>query len=207
MESNENIINYNLFILDPLSVIIKLAIISYKPIGTKLAISNNLIYIHEIGYFQPLVRYIYNFDKTDLNFLYNPIEFACKKYLNEIFVSKFPNITKLFDCSLKGINNLIETYKNSPISILCLNYYSSLILNHLNKPYNKTLFKADNMTKFYIHELLEKLNKKWNDVKIQDILDLNNYLISNDNSVDNLNCLEVFMKDFDFQMQKLLSQV
>ena len=63
------------------------------------------------------------------------------------------------------------------------------------------------MTKFYIHELLEKLNKKWNDVKIQAILDLNNYLISNDNSVDNLNCLEVFMKDFDFQMQKLLSQV
>ena len=42
---NSQIINYNLFILDPLSVIIKLTIISYKPIGTKLAISNNLIYI------------------------------------------------------------------------------------------------------------------------------------------------------------------
>lgn len=202
---NSQIINYNLFILDPLSVIIKLAIISYKSVGTKLAISNNLIYIHEIGYFQSLVRYIYKNNKADLNFLYNPIEFACKKYLNETFVSKFPNITKLFDCALKGINNLIETYKTSPISILCLNYYSSLILNHLNKPFNKTLFKPDSMTKFYINDLLEKLNKKWNDIKIQAVLDLNNYLMNNDNSIDNLNCLEVFMKDFDCQIQKLLS--
>ena len=62
------------------------------------------------------------------------------------------------------------------------------------------------MTKFYINDLLEKLNKKWNDIKIQAILDLNNYLMNNDNSIDNLNCLEVFMKDFDCQIQKLLSQ-
>ena len=36
--------NLHLYILDPLSVIIKLAIISNKSIGTKLRIDNNIIY-------------------------------------------------------------------------------------------------------------------------------------------------------------------
>ena len=36
--------NLQLFILDPFSVIIKLAILSNKPIGTKICISRNIIY-------------------------------------------------------------------------------------------------------------------------------------------------------------------
>ena len=40
---DDNNANLHLFILDPLSVIIKLAIISNKPIGTKLRIDNNVI--------------------------------------------------------------------------------------------------------------------------------------------------------------------
>ena len=36
--------NLHLFVLDPLSVIIKLAILSNKPIGTKIRIDNNIIY-------------------------------------------------------------------------------------------------------------------------------------------------------------------
>jgi hypothetical protein len=34
------------------------------------------------------------------------------------------------------------------------------------------------------------------------VLDLNEYLISNDNSEDNLNGLEMFMKDFDNKIQQ-----
>jgi hypothetical protein len=203
--NQDQINNYNLFILDPLSTIIKLAIISFKPIGTKISICNNLIGIQEPGLFQPIVRFVFKNNKTDLHYIYNPIEFACKKYLSETFTSKMPNIVKLFECGLKGLLNLCETYKNSPTSIICLNYYSTLILNYLNKPFNKTLFKPDIMTKFYTADLIDKVIKKWTDVKLQAVLDLNQYLLTNDNSTDNLNCLEIFMMDFDLQMQKLLT--
>ena len=40
---DNNNINVKLLLLDPLSVVIKLAILSNKPVGTKLLIQNNII--------------------------------------------------------------------------------------------------------------------------------------------------------------------
>ena len=53
-------INIKSYILDPLSVIIKLAILNNKPIGTKLLIQNNVIYFQEPGPFQSICRMLYN---------------------------------------------------------------------------------------------------------------------------------------------------
>ena len=44
IKDDNNTLNIKMYILDPLSVIIKLAIISNKPVGTKLLIINNVIY-------------------------------------------------------------------------------------------------------------------------------------------------------------------
>jgi hypothetical protein len=60
---DNNNINIRLLILDPLSVIIKLAILSNKPVGTKLLIQNNVIYFQEPGPFQSLCRVIYKSNK------------------------------------------------------------------------------------------------------------------------------------------------
>ena len=190
------------FILDPLSVIIKLAIISHKPVGTKISICNNLVGIQENGIFQPIVRFMLQNTKEDLHFLYNPIELACKHFLSDTFTAKMPNIKHLFECALYGLSKLDQTYKSSPTIVLCLHYYSNLILNHLNKPHNSKLFKPDTMSLLYTGLLVTKLTSKWTNVKLQMVLDLNEYLISNDNSEDNLNGLEMFMKDFDNKIQQ-----
>ena len=78
LPENNNNINIKLFILDPLSVIIKLAIISNKPIGTKILIQNNIIHFQEPGLFQAICRYMLNTNKTDLQYMYNPIQLACQ---------------------------------------------------------------------------------------------------------------------------------
>ena len=52
--------NYRLYILDPLSVIVKLAILRNKPVGTKLRITDNVFYIQEPGPFQALCRIYFN---------------------------------------------------------------------------------------------------------------------------------------------------
>ena len=51
MSENNTNDNVKSFILDPLSVIIKLAIISNKPVGTKIMIQNNVTNIktHDSG--------------------------------------------------------------------------------------------------------------------------------------------------------------
>ena len=193
-----------LFILDPLSVIIKLSIISYKPSGTKISICNNLVGIQEIGIFQPIVRFFLQNTKEDLHFLYNPIELACKYFLSDTMIAKMPKIIHLFECALNGISKLEQTYKNSPTIILCLNYYSNIILNYLHKLNNINLFKKDAMTEQYTDQIINKLVTRWTDIKLQVVLDLNEYLIKNDNSEDNLNCFEMFMKDFDTKMQNII---
>ena len=91
LQENNNFINIRLFILDPLSVIIKLAILSNKPVGTKIYIQNNIIHFQEPGMFQAVCRYVLNTNKTDLQYMYNPIELACQHYLTEKFILDKPS--------------------------------------------------------------------------------------------------------------------
>jgi len=95
--------NLHLFVLDPLSVIIKLAIVSNKPIGTKLRINNNVISLQEPGPFQAMCRYLLKSNKTDIQYLYNPIELACKHYLTKQSIQQNPKIKELFKCAQNGL--------------------------------------------------------------------------------------------------------
>jgi len=94
-------------ILDPLSVIIKLAIICNKSIGTKILIKDGVVHIQEPGLFQGLTRYINKTNRYDLQYLYNPIFFACKYFLNKEVRKKNPEMVDLFICAQNGISQLI----------------------------------------------------------------------------------------------------
>ena len=181
----------NDFLLDPLSVIIKLAILSNKPVGTKICILNNLIHIQEVGPFQSVVRYWLKNNKSDLHYLYNPIEIACDNFLSMDIINEYPTIIALFNSALKGIDKLKETYKEHSIVILCLNYYANIISNHLGDNFNGDLFREDNISELYTDDLVEKLNNRWTNEKLVVVLELNNYLSNN------INCIETFMKNID----------
>ena len=70
-------VDLQLYILDPLSVIIKLAILSNKPIGTKICISNNIIFLQDPGPFQAFCRYIFSTTKSDIQYIYNLYSVLC----------------------------------------------------------------------------------------------------------------------------------
>ena len=192
--------NLQLFILDPFSVIIKLAILSNKPIGTKIRINNNIIYLQEPGPFQSVCRYIFNNNKTDIQYLYNPIELACQQYLNGDVIKQNPKIKDLFKCAQSGLIKMIETYKASSVMRICINYYLSLISNHLEELNNTTLFKKDNMSVFYTSELLNQLKKMWTSDKIKIILNLTTFLCSDDNAETDVKSLETIMDGIDKQV-------
>ena len=192
--------NLQLFILDPFSVIIKLAILSNKPIGTKIRIDNNIIYLQEPGPFQSVCRYIFNNNKTDIQSLYNPIELACQQYLTGDVIKQNPKIKDLFKCAQSGLIKMIETYKASSVMRICINYYLSLISNHLEELNNATLFKKDNMSVFYTSELLNKLTKNWTQDKIKIILNLTTFLSSDDNAETDVKSLETIMDGIDKQV-------
>jgi hypothetical protein len=202
-ENNQNS-NIKLFLLDPLSVIIKLAIIGNKPVGTKILIQNNVIYLQEPGPFQAFCRLIYNSNKTDLQYMYNPIHIACETFLSKESVQKTPRLKNLFVCAQNGLKKLTETYKNCSIISLCLNYYYAIITNHVEQKYNDSIFYKDSLTSFYSKELTEKLNEQWSHEKIKVILDLISFLTSDSMATDNVKSLDTIMINIDKNTQQSL---
>lgn len=206
VDDNNNL-NIKTLILDPLSVIIKLAIIGNKPVGTKVLILNNVIYFQEPGPFQALCRFIYKSNKTDLQFIYNPINIACLYFLSKPFIEKNERIKKLFLCAQNGLKRLIETYKNCSIITLTLNYYYAILTNHINEVYNDNMFVKDNFTCYYTSEICNTLNNQWTDERIKVVLDIISFLTSNNETPNNVKTLETIMDSIDTTTQKIITTI
>jgi hypothetical protein len=196
-------VDLQLYILDPLSVIIKLAILSKKEVGTKICITTNIIYLQEPGPFQAFCRFIFSSNKTDLQYLYNPIELACQHYLSKTSIQQNPKIKDLFKCAQNGIIKLMETYKNCSVMRLCLNYYFSIITNHLEEKNNESLFRKDNMSIFYTTDTIQKLTKIWSTEKIKIVLNLTTYLTNNETADTDVKSLETIMDGIDKQVKQV----
>jgi hypothetical protein len=103
-------------ILDPLSVVVKLFIYSFKPVGTKISIGHNKLSIQENTYVQGVWRRLNGDTKNDVNILLCPILYACVHYLKrwsskeeeEVFLS-------IFKITLDGLVNMKQTYAGTPI--------------------------------------------------------------------------------------------
>ena len=207
MSENNASDNVKTFILDPLSVIIKLAIISNKPVGTKIMIQNNVIFFQEPGVFQAFCRYVLNTNKTDLQYMYNPIHAACQHFLQKDFVESTPRIKSLFKCAQLGIERLKETYKDYSTVCLCLNYYYVIINNFVEQIYNDTIFCKDNMTILYNNEVIEKLNSQWTKEKIKIVLDLISFLTNDKMATNNVKSLENIMNNIDIETQDMIKSM
>jgi hypothetical protein len=206
-DDNNNNINTKIFVLDPLSVIVKLAILSNKPVGTKLLIKNNVIYFQEPGPFQSLCRMIYKSNKTDLQYIYNPINIACLHFLSKSFIEKTPRIKNLFLCAQNGLKKLIETYKSCSIITITLNYYYVLLSNHIQQTYNENMFVKDNFTNYYTPNVIEPLHKQWTDEKIKVVLDIISFLLKYSDNPNNVKSLETIMDSIDANTQVIISQI
>ena len=204
LPDNNTQLKLKTFVLDPLSVIIKLAVIGNKPVGTKILISNNVIYLQEPGPFQALCRVFFKTNKTDLQYMYNPIELACKQFLSKDFVKTTPRIKTLFLCAQNGIKRLIETYKINSIICLTLNYFNVIITNHVEQTYNETIFNKDGMSSLYTKELLEQVFTYWTQEKIKVVLDLISFLTNDKSASSNVKSLENIMETNDIELSKIL---
>ena len=123
-------------ILEPLQVMISLAILGFCPTGTKINISQNTLYLHEPSLWQGAWRWFEGDSKDDLYYLFHAIRRFYKWYKdkdNEIY-------NYILDLSKIGIKKLIETYqKADKQSILhTLSLYHNIL--ELNQP---DLFKKD----------------------------------------------------------------
>jgi hypothetical protein len=177
------------YILDPLSTIIKLSILANKPVGTKISIQNNTIVFQEPGPFQSLCRVIYQSTKSDIQYLYNPIQLACATFLGKTVEAnankdaktgeankKQTRVKSLFVNAQKGLEKMMETYKHCSIIKMCLNYYYALIANYVDEHYNNALFRKDGFSIFYTDVIVKELSEKWTAERTKVVLDIIGFL-------------------------------
>ena len=144
-------------ILDPLSLIIKLYILSFKPQGSKISILNNKIVIQEIGLFQSTVRKINGDTKNDLINILFPLTYACEIYLSDSSSDKykclFVQIIKSFDklnetYQINETGHNIEQLKNIVLNFLSNNNFNpKTIISNWEEPASilkKSFFKQTN---------------------------------------------------------------
>jgi hypothetical protein len=99
-------------ILEPLQALIQIALLSYYPIGTKLTIQNNILYIQAPSYGQSVARWYNNDTQEDLFYLFN-IFCRFKKFYIDVKTEHIQLFTLLIELAKHGISNLIRTYNQT----------------------------------------------------------------------------------------------
>jgi hypothetical protein len=123
-------------ILEPLQAITQLALLAFCPYGSKLTISNNLLFIQSANWGQGVIRSFNNDKRDDLFYLFNSIIRFNKFYS---FLKANDNSNKsdkllyelLIRLSKKGIDNILQTYANvdEPSLLHTLQMYKTLLDN------------------------------------------------------------------------------
>ena len=118
----------NIQILEPLSVIINLAIISFKEKKTKIAIYNNKIYIQEPNMWQGPVRYAYGNNREEISLLLKPIMRSIELYPADSNIM----LEYIYERAVEGLKKLKTSYDKST-STLChsLDLYISILESNL----------------------------------------------------------------------------
>jgi len=115
--------------LEPMSIIINLAILSFQEENTKIAITNNNMFIQRPSFYQGVVRYLYGNNREDICFLLKPIMRALEMY----DPSDDEKLEYIFNKACIGLSKLKNSYNNTS-STVChsLDLYISIISAHLN---------------------------------------------------------------------------
>jgi hypothetical protein len=108
-------------ILEPLQALLQIGFLAFYPIGSKLAIHNNILTIQAPGYTQHVRRWYNNDKKEDVFYLYNVFSRFNKFYKTVLAGAGGSGATTenaalfslLNELAKTGINNLIRTYNQT----------------------------------------------------------------------------------------------
>lgn len=188
-------------LLDPLTVIIKLFLYSYKSKGTKLSIYNNKLIIQENTIYQGTLRTIYGDTKNDLNIIQFPIIFACSHYLSSINKKKYLCI---FEKAINSFDKLKETYNGNEI-LYSIDQIKNIIESFIkNDDFNPTLIISnyDNPSNKIKHSIYTHLNTIWTEDRLSILFSYINEIINN-NSVELINNLLFSLSSFMDYIDKI----
>lgn len=147
-------------ILEPFSTLLKLAIISYKSDGTKIAIYKNKLYIQEPSITQAPARYVYGNSREEIHYLLKPL----MRCVNLYPLEDNPELKQIYEQAVEGIKKLKESYNNES-STVC--FTLDLYIQILNQTMCENSVHVDSFEKSQnLDDLSLSTNTKMNLEKI-----------------------------------------
>ena len=196
-------------ILDPLSLVIKLYIYSFKNIGTKISILNNKVVLQEIGIFQSTVRSINGDTKTDIINMLFPLTYACENYLNEVNCVQYKCI---FDKLIESFDKLNQMYQINEIAhnIEQLKNIVTTFLSNNNFNPKAIILNWDEPASTLKKSFYKQTNSVWDNTRLNILFGYINE-ISNTNSSELQDALilslSTFMNYIDLFVIKLIENL
>jgi len=143
-------------ILEPMQVMIQLALLSFCPTGTKLCVNDNLLSLQLPTLSQGVWRWYNKDSKDDLFFLFN----AVKRYHMWYKERQDPVFYYILQLSKRGITKLIETYQRSdkPSIIHALTLYKSILNMETQE-----LFENTEKSEATIDDIFQKINSLYDE--------------------------------------------
>lgn len=186
--------NSNSQILDPLTTVIRLSILSFKQIGTKISINLNKIEYQEPNILQGTFRWSNGDKRSDLHNLCNPLKICRTKYNPD----NDERILNIYNKAITGLKNLQSLYdENSDSTSHALSHYINIL--------NGFEFKIDKEQL----EIYNKFSKVWtdNDIDIiNDILiEIENKCTQNEDFSCYLNSIDAILNGKDNEIKKVLN--
>tara|TARA_B110000977_G_C10964259_1_gene449796 strand:+ start:60 stop:776 length:717 start_codon:yes stop_codon:yes gene_type:complete len=123
-------------ILEPFTVLVKLAILSFKAEKSKISINKNKIHIQSPNKWQGAVRYLHGTNREEISLLMKPLIRSTQLYSvsdrEDERLQFNEELRYIFKRAICGIKNLRNNYDKSS-STVChsLDYYITIIESHL----------------------------------------------------------------------------
>ena len=162
-KKNESVKNSNLQLLEPLTCIIRLAMLNFQEVGTKIAIYNNRISSQLPNIIQGAKRWVYGNKRNELHNLYKPILISLKYYDR----NNNSDISTIFEYAIGGLENLTQTYSEHENDIVChsIKLYKEIL--SATKKQNARSDVESQLSKDDITlPLYERFNQLWNERQI-----------------------------------------
>lgn len=201
-------------VLDPLTCIIRCAILSNKPYGTKISIIDNRITFHDPTVLQGTIRWTQGDKREDLHNIYNPLLKATQWYKREN-----KDILNIFILAKKGLDKLKKSYDESSIISHSLAFYINILemfiedkqldsyLSDKQGENKNKVYGMNNQKKEEDNKIYKGLRELWDDTQISII---NNILIQVDkepkNSSEWLKSLDIILSSKEKQVSEIITK-
>tara|TARA_Y100000591_G_scaffold67271_1_gene55671 strand:+ start:5076 stop:5720 length:645 start_codon:yes stop_codon:yes gene_type:complete len=188
---NEN----NNSIIDPMTCLIRVSLLEFKPKNTKLSIKNNKITYNDPNILQGTIRWTNGDNREDIHNIYNPIIKALNWYEPDN-----PDVVNIVKFTIKGLEKLKSSYNDNSIIAHSIQYYITYIKQNFKTKKDKEKYVENNT-------IFIKLKELWNDREINII---NNIILeladSNKDNKSLIEAIEIILNQKEEMVQMILKQ-